>query len=222
VLEEIIHTYTWDFVQIQCNYLDWTLIDAKQQYEIVEKSGIPCIIMEPVRGGTLATLCDESQNIFKQADHDASVASWAIRYVASKPNVMVVLSGMSNEEQTRDNIKTMSEFQPITDDEQIIIDKALDVFIKSRTVPCTACRYCMPCPQGVDIPLMFKIYNHYAISKNKWEFVESYEEVGPSLQGANCIACGDCLSKCPQKIMIPNQMCEITERFVASKRELHK
>ena len=222
VLDRIIHTYKWDFVQIQCNYLDWTFQDAKRQYEIVEKAGIPCIIMEPVRGGTLATLCDESRNIFFSANPNASVASWAIRYAASKNNVLVVLSGMSNEEQTIDNIKTMTFFTPISDWEQKIIDQALDAFIKSRTIPCTACRYCMPCPSGVDIPLMFKIYNQYAISKNKWDFVESFEDASKDKHAHRCVACGACMVHCPQKIQIPDRLKEIADLYDQINLELKR
>jgi predicted aldo/keto reductase-like oxidoreductase len=222
VMDFIIQDYPWDFVQIQCNYLDWTFQDAKRLYETIEKRGIPCIVMEPVRGGTLATLCDESQAIFKAANPQASIASWAIRYVASKSNVLVVLSGMSNEEQTLDNLKTMTNFKPISSNEQLVIDKALDAFIKSRTIPCTACRYCMPCPQGVDIPLMFKIYNNYAISKHKWAFAEEYEETEESKRAVHCIACGECMPHCPQKIEIPTKMTEIAELYASIKQETAK
>lgn len=220
VLDKIIHTFDWDFVQLQCNYLDWTFQDAKKQYEIVEEYGIPCIIMEPVRGGMLATLNDEAVAIFKAANSKASVASWAIRYAASKTNVITVLSGMSNEEQTEDNIKTLSNFQPITSDDQLVIDRALDVFLKSRLIPCTECRYCMPCPQGVDIPLMFKVYNKYALSKNKREFIHLYEMVEESKRSFFCISCGECLSLCPQKIAIFDKMNEISDLYTQLKKEI--
>ncbi len=210
--------FAWDFVQLQMNYLDWTFQDAKQQYEIVERYGVPCIVMEPVRGGTLATLSEESVAIFKAADPEASVASWAIRYAASKANVMVVLSGMSNAEQTRDNIRTLSDFRPITGAEQHVIDRALEVFIQSRTIPCTSCQYCMPCPQGVNIPLLFKAYNQYAISKQKWGFLESYEEIPASDRADVCIACGQCMEHCPQKIQIPDRMKEIAEFYEKNKK----
>ncbi len=218
VLDHIIHMFAWDFVQLQCNYLDWTFQDAKQQYEIVERYGVPCIVMEPVRGGTLATLSEESAAIFKAADPEASVASWAIRYAASKPNVMVVLSGMSNEEQTRDNIQTLSAFRPISGADQRVIDRALEAFIQSRTIPCTSCQYCMPCPQGVNIPLLFKVYNQYAITKHKWDFLESYGEIPASERADQCIACGVCMDHCPQKILIPDRMKEIAEFYDKNKR----
>ncbi|MBN2300366.1 MAG: aldo/keto reductase [Acholeplasmataceae bacterium] len=218
VLDEIIHTFEWDFVQLQINYLDWSFINAKKMYEIVEDYGVPCIVMEPVRGGTLANLCDESQQIFKAYNKEVSIASWAIRYVASKPNVMLVLSGMSNMEQTIDNVKTMSSFKPITKEEQKIIDQALEVYMNSQTIPCTSCGYCMPCPHGVDIPGTFRVYNQYAISKSKWQFKKEYEENLKDKNADFCISCGDCVELCPQKIEIPNRMSEISQLFVSLKK----
>ncbi|MFH0766840.1 MAG: aldo/keto reductase [Bacillota bacterium] len=218
VLDEIIHTYKWDFVQLQLNYLDWSFQNAKKQYEIVEQYGVPCIIMEPVRGGTLAVLCEESQQIFKAKEPQKSIASWAIRYAASKSNAMTVLSGMSNLEQTQDNVKTLTDFVPITDDEQKIIDHALEVYLESQTIPCTSCGYCMPCPHGVDIPLNFSNFNEFAISKHKWEFIHKYEK---ELQDSNanyCINCGECIEKCPQQIEIPDRMNEIKELLVQLKK----
>jgi hypothetical protein len=220
MLEKIIQAYSWDFVQIQCNYLDWTFLEAKKMYEIIEKKGIPCIVMEPVRGGMLSTLSEESAQIFKKADPNSSIASWAIRYVASKPNVMVVLSGMSTEEQTKDNIKTMTDFHPVTVKDQQVIQKALNAFLKNRTIPCTSCRYCMPCPHGVDIPGSFKIYNEYAISKRKNDFVEEYQEYEKQKWNA-CIACDICKPKCPQKIFISEKMALINTLYNSIKSEKH-
>ena len=218
VLDKIIHTYEWDFVQLQLNYLDWDFIKAKKQYEIVEKYGIPCVIMEPVRGGTLANLCEESQQIFKKYNPDVSVASWAIRYAASKDNAMLVLSGMSNLEQTVDNVKTMSNFTKITEGEQKVIDQALEVYLNSQTIPCTSCGYCMPCPHGVDIPGNFRIYNQFSISKNRWNLLDEYQENLKDKNANFCISCGDCLELCPQKIEIPDRMSEISQLVVSMKK----
>ncbi len=217
VLETIIHAYEWDFVQLQINYLDWTHQDAKRQYEIVEEYGVPCIVMEPVRGGTLASLSEESRNIFKAHDPDVSIASWAIRYVASLPNVMVVLSGMSDMEQTKDNIETLTDFKPISASEQRVIDDALEAFLKKRTIPCTDCGYCMPCPEGVDIPGVFTLYNDYAISENENGFVRRYENKDGA--ASVCIDCGVCLEHCPQGIDIPARMREIESLYGRLKDE---
>ena len=219
VLDEIIHTYEWDFVQLQLNYLDWSFIKAKEMYEIVESYGVPCIVMEPVRGGTLANLSEGAQAIFKEANPNASVASWAIRYAASKPNVITVLSGMSNFEQTEDNIKTLSNFELVTEKDQKVIDKALEVYLESETIPCTSCNYCMPCPHGVEIPKNFTNYNKFAISKNKQGFVYEYEH---NLEFSNadfCISCGECVELCPQQIQIPDRMNEISSLFVETKNK---
>ncbi len=213
VLEEIIHTFEWDFVQLQLNYLDWDFQNAKRQYEIVKNYGVPVIVMEPVRGGTLATLSEEASAIFKQARPDQSVASWAIRYAASKEQVMLVLSGMSDLEQTRDNIKTMSNFEPITDKDQLVIDEALKVFLEKNTVPCTNCKYCMPCPEGVDIPAIFRIYNQYAINKYERQFVNEYEALGEDKMADLCVVCGQCMQHCPQSIEIPSRLQEIHQLY---------
>lgn len=206
VLEKVCDTYKWDFAQIQLNYLDWEMQDAKRQYEILEQRGIPCIVMEPVRGGILANPCEGSNELFKAARPDKSIASWAIRYVASLPNVLTVLSGMSNLDQIKDNVDTMTNFEPLTEADYETVEKALDVYKKKDTVPCTGCRYCMDCPVGVDIPEMFKLYNDYAVNKNKGQYQEAYHSVDESLRVHHCIACGNCVTHCPQSIEIPEQM----------------
>ncbi|MFW5794437.1 MAG: aldo/keto reductase, partial [Bacillota bacterium] len=222
VLDMIIHSYKWDFVQLQLNYLDWDFQNAKKQYEIVKEYGVPIIVMEPVRGGTLANLSEESQKILKAAKPNKSIASWAIRYAASKDNVMTVLSGMSNLDQTKDNVKTLTDFKPISKSEQKIIDKALNKFLENNTIPCTNCKYCMPCPQGVDIPTIFKSFNKYAISKYARAFIKEYEELGKEKLAENCIACGECLDHCPQIIDIPKRLAEIDKLYHELKEKYPK
>jgi len=209
VLDRIIHGHDWDFVQLQLNYLDWEFQDARRQYDIVTGYGVPVIVMEPVRGGLLATLSEEAVSILKAAEPDRSVASWAIRYAASKQNVMVVLSGMSNEEQVSDNLATMTAFRPIDAKDEEVLHRALEAFLKNRTIPCTACQYCMPCPNGVDIPRIFRIYNEYALHRYKRGFVADYEKIAPEHRAEACVWCGECLTHCPQKIMIPERLAEI-------------
>jgi predicted aldo/keto reductase-like oxidoreductase len=219
VLNEIIHSYKWDFVQLQLNYLDWDFQNSKKQYKIVEDYGVPIIVMEPVRGGTLASLSEDSRKILKDAKPNQSIASWAIRYAASKDNVMTVLSGMSNLEQTKDNVDTLINFEPISSDDQKVINKALKVFLENNTIPCTNCKYCMPCPHGVDIPGVFKTYNKYAISKFERAFIKEYEDLGKEKLAENCIACGECLDKCPQSIDIPKRMEEIDKIYHELKKK---
>lgn len=210
ILERIIDRYPWDFVQIQLNYLDWEHQDAKRQYEIIEAKGIPCIIMEPVRGGTLADLCEESNRMFKAYDQEHSVASWAIRYAASLPNVMTVLSGMSDLEQVKDNIETLNNFTALNDKEYEIINTAKDIYMAKTTIPCTGCRYCMDCPRGVDIPEMFHIYNEYLIGNYVPGYRDAYNVLGDK-SAKSCVGCKKCMEHCPQKIDIAGRMKEICD-----------
>lgn len=206
VLRHICDTYQWDFAQIQLNYLDWEMQDAKQQYEILTERGIPVVIMEPVRGGVLANPCEASNEVFKAARPDKSVASWAIRYAATLPNVLTVLSGMSNIEQVMDNVSTMTPFEPLTEKDYQVIEEAVDLYKKKDTVPCTGCRYCMDCPFGVDIPKMFSIYNKYAVQKDEEDYWEEYRAQPESEWADKCQACGACMEQCPQHIQIPDKM----------------
>ena len=213
VLEEIAKSHPWDLVQIQLNYLDWELCRSREQYEILTKLGIPISIMEPLKGGTLVNLPPESKAIFEKADPDASIASWGLRYVASLPNVLVVLSGMSTPEQLEDNLKTFSPFTPLSESERKVIEDALAAYRKSGAIPCTACRYCSPCPAGVDIPRNLAIHNQYKATGNIF-FAKLIYDVIPETQRASaCIGCGACKAKCPQKIEIPAYMKNIAAEF---------
>ncbi len=213
MLEEILDAYSWDFVQIQLNYYDWETQKAKEEYEMITARGLQVIVMEPVRGGALHTLCPEAIDIFKKADASVSPASWALRYAASNPAVLTVLSGMSTMEQVKDNIHTMENFKPLTAEEYAVIDKAVEAYRRSKTIPCTGCRYCMDCPAGVDIPAVFKIYNHYATTENKAQFIEEYEALGEDKHASHCVACGQCMTQCPQSIQIPDKMQEVTALY---------
>lgn len=219
VLEKVIDKYPWEFVQIQLNYLDWELQDAKRQYEIIKSRGIQCIIMEPVRGGALADLCPEANRLLLQAQPDKSIASWAIRYAASLDNVLTVLSGMTSMEQVQDNVATLSKFAPLTDTERSVLDKALDVYKKKDTVPCTGCRYCMDCPFGVDIPGVFAAFNEYVIDRKEQPFLEAYAALEKEKASAEyCKSCGKCMKLCPQAIEIPEKMGLIAGRVSELKK----
>jgi predicted aldo/keto reductase-like oxidoreductase len=221
LLSKTVETYDWDFGQIQLNYMDWLTMEAKEQYEILTNKNIPVIIMEPVKGGTLAKLPPDVEAIFKSAEPNASIASWAIRYAASLENVLTVLSGMSDMAQVKDNIKTIKNFKPLTDAERKVIDKALKLYIKSKTVPCTGCRYCMPCPAGVYIPKIFGLYNNYLSSKknpnDEHAFKEAYRGLGADKQASKCVSCKQCEPKCPQHLAISNELNTIN-RFVTDKK----
>jgi predicted aldo/keto reductase-like oxidoreductase len=215
-LEKVLESREWDFVQIQLNYIDWDTLDAKSQYESLVRRGIPALIMEPVRGGALANLGEKAACILREADADASQASWAIRYAASLPGVMTVLSGMSNPEQLEDNLKTMTDFRALSDEEREVLERAAAAYRASGTIPCTGCGYCMDCPVGVDIPRVFSAYNHYRTVRLSNEtsadivFRNTYTRVLSEPQKAhNCVSCEKCVEHCPQGIDIPKFMKDI-------------
>jgi predicted aldo/keto reductase-like oxidoreductase len=222
LLRKLVDEHEYDFAQIQLNYADWELQGAKEQYEILAAKKIPVHIMEPVRGGALATLNSEAIRIFKEADPAASPASWAIRYAASLPAVQVVLSGMTTMEQLKDNIAVMSPLQPLTERERTIVGKALTAYRKGATVPCTGCRYCMDCPSGVNIPKVLAAFNgrEYFASVNDpgtdFHFIVDYGLLKEEEQAKYCVSCGQCTERCPQHIDIPywlKQTVELYERL---------
>jgi predicted aldo/keto reductase-like oxidoreductase len=202
----------FDFAQIQLNYLDWELQDSKELYRILAEKEIPIHVMEPVRGGALAKLCDQAIEIFKKANPSASPASWALRYAASFPDVQVVLSGMSDMEQLTDNIKTFSPFTPLSEAERRVIDMALAAYRETAPVPCTSCRYCMDCPAGVEIPKNLAVYNNYErMMAEKHPMAEflfkmEYGLLKAEEQAGTCISCGQCKERCPQHIDVPGWM----------------
>ncbi len=209
LFRKLIAEHPWDFTQIQLNYLDWHDSDARGLYEAATERNVPVIVMEPVRGGTLAELNAAATKILKTAKPDASNASWAIRFAASLPNVLTVLSGMTTPEQVADNLHTMTGFQPLSSRENQTLDEAVSAFRSSGTIPCTGCRYCMDCPFGVDIPRVFAAYNHFCIHQYPDAYVNDYRAIPESNQAHHCVACGACVPKCPQKIDIPVFMKEI-------------
>lgn len=210
-LEQIVARNHWDFAQIQLNYIDWVATRADRQYEILEKAGVPIIIMEPVRGGALAVLCEEAAALLKDANPEASLASWAMRFAASLPGVLCVLSGMSNMEQLEDNLRTFSNLQPLNAQEKETLWKAADLYRASGVVPCTGCSYCMPCPSGVNIPRIFSVYNHYHFNHYRLNFDSNYRSLRQEEQAHHCISCGVCKRRCPQGIDIPKWMNTIAD-----------
>lgn len=214
----------WDFCQIQLNYMDWDNQNAKELYRLSEEYGVQLIIMEPVRGGSLVRLCDEAVDILKHAEPNRSIASWAIRFAASLPNVLCVLSGMSTLEQVEDNCATMTDFVPLSDTQKAILAEAVSAYNRSGTIPCTACRYCFECPKQIMIPEIFAVYNT-AASENrlpvsmgiteaeaetrKKAFLAAYDAIPEERQAHHCIRCNKCTEHCPQSIKIPDRLAEI-------------
>lgn len=206
-LENLVSNYKWDFVQLQINYYDWHEFDAKLQYDILEKYNLPCFVMEPVRGGFLSSFAPRVENHMTDYNKDASISSWAIRWVASLPNVAIVLSGMSNMKQIKDNVSTMSPFNKISDDELKVINSVVEELRKIKPIPCTSCRYCMPCPAGVNIPGIFTIYNNYKKTENAVYVKNSYlNNLQEESRAHNCVKCLACIPACPQNIDIPTEL----------------
>ncbi len=206
LFERWLKEYEWDFVQIQLNYYDWENQDAKTLYRLLEEKGIPCIVMEPVRGGSLQKLNDEARAVFSSLS-DASPASYALRFAAQLPNVLTVLSGMSDEEQVLDNIKTFSGSIPLNEAEAKAVNKAALLFRKNFAVPCTSCGYCLEaCPNDIAIPEIFTLFNEYNLSRDEQNFIQSYSKIHEDKRAELCIECGECIKRCPQKIEIPKKL----------------
>ena len=221
VFTQILNDYTWDFVQIQLNYLDWHNQGAEQLYRELERRNLPVMVMEPVRGGYLATIDSERAKPFLELEPQRSIASWAIRWVESLPQVAVVLSGMSDLQQLEDNVATMTHFEPMNEQELAAIDRVVEEIRKVNEIPCTGCRYCMDCPMGVDIPEIFSIYSQYKIFGKEKAFVQDYEEVVEHGNGAeHCVRCMACTTICPQMIAIPDKLEMIAKLYAQKKAEL--
>ena len=212
VFEEVINYRDWDFAQIQFNYMDAEEQAGTRGYELAVKKGVPLIIMEPVKGGSLSRFAEDIMGRFRQLDADASASSFALRWVGSFPGVKVILSGMSTMEQVEDNLKTFTPFKPLSQEERAVVEDVAAT-IKSRVQNgCTGCRYCMPCPAGVDIPGCFAAWNTYHMYQNynvvKWRWEK---EIGPEHQAKNCIKCGKCEAACPQKLSIREDLAKVQE-----------
>lgn len=221
VFTQILDDYDWDFVQIQLNYLDWQNQGAEQLYRELEKRNLPCMVMEPVRGGYLATLDEQRAKPFLEMEPNRSIASWAIRWVSSLPQVTVVLSGMSDMAQLEDNVAMMTNFEPMNEKELEAVAKVVEEIRKVNDIPCTGCRYCMDCPMGVDIPEIFAIYSRLKIFGKDKSFVEDYKEVMENGNGAeHCVGCQQCMNHCPQSIEIPDKLAMIHRLYLDKKAEL--
>lgn len=211
MLRKVLAAYPWDFVQMQLNYYDWYFGGAKALYDILEQANLPVMVMEPVHGGLLANLRPEAGDVLRRRDPSRSQASWAMRWVMSRPQVQVVLSGMSNMEQLTDNVATFAEAKPLTERELVAIREAARLQYDSVAVACTGCRYCCPsCPKGLDIPSLLRIYNEAKVG-GAWRLTSLLalpEEKRPTA----CIGCGACTKHCPQSFDIPGYLREMREK----------
>ncbi len=204
--EEILNYRQWDFCQIQLNYMDTQLQAGMRGYDLATARGVPLVIMEPLKGGMLAQLPQAVMEPLTQMDDAVSVASWGMRWLASLPNVKVILSGMSTMEQLEDNLATFEEARPLSQEEQegvTEVTQRLQLRLKNG---CTGCRYCLPCPAGVDIPQNFRVWNLKSVFGIKNEVRRVWEFMDEGERATHCVGCGKCLSLCPQGIAIPDQL----------------
>lgn len=228
-------TIRWDFVQIQLNYVDWKHAkevnarntDAEYLYGELEKRGIPAIIMEPLLGGRLSNVHDHIAAKLRQRQPEASVASWAFRFAGSFPGVLTVLSGMTYREHLLDNLHTYSPLIPLTEEDKLFLEETAQALLRYPTIPCNDCKYCMPCPYGLDIPGILLHFNKCinegnmpssskdaSYRKARRAFLIGYDRSVPRLRQANhCIGCNQCNPHCPQGIDIPKEMQRI-DKFV--------
>ena len=195
-----------EFVQIQLNYADWEnpVVQSGKLYEILNERKVPVIVMEPVKGGALASLRPELEQLLKDARPDASAASWAMRFVGSLPGVMTILSGMSSREQMEDNIRTFTDFEPLTDEERELIFRVRRIMLDIPLIECTSCRYCCDgCPSGIPIPDVFRAENTLKLYNQEFRPRAFYAELTRNGgKASDCIACGQCESVCPQHLPI--------------------
>ncbi len=204
----------FEVVQIQINYLDWTLQDAKKKYEVITSHGLPVIAMEPVRGGRLANVPAEAEALMKAARPGDSPAKWALRFLQGLPGIMIILSGMSTIEQAIENARTMSEYNPVTEDDKAILQKV--VWSMENIQPCTACRYCCEaCPSKLDIPRLLALSSE-AMHDGRIESINSIlSKMSDDEKPSACIACGACAPLCPQEIDIPAELAKFAG-FIAN------
>ncbi len=230
--------YHWDFVQIQLNYVDWrhaTGRNSKAEYlqGELDKRGIQSIIMEPLLGGRLSKVPQHIADRLKERNPQGSVASWAFRFAGTHPGVLCVLSGMTYMEHLQDNLKTFSPLVPLTEEEMAFLEETAILMQQYPTVPCNDCKYCMPCPYGIDIPAILLHYNKCVnageiarsindenYKKARRAYLVSYDRAVPKLrQAARCIGCNTCTSHCPQNINIPKELHRIDKYIEKLKQD---
>lgn len=219
VIERFLEKYGKDmeFCQLQINYLDWEFQNAKGKVELLKKYNIPVWVMEPVRGGKLASLAAEDEKKLKSLRPDDSIASWAFRFLLALPEVKVILSGMSDMKQVKDNIKTFEEAKPLNAEESAALDAIAREMLAKTSLPCTACRYCTShCPKHLDIPELIKLYNEHRFTGGGFIAPMVVSALAEEKRPSACIGCRSCEKVCPQQIKISEMMKDFTARLNAS------
>ena len=218
IFKDVADAYEWDLVQLQFNYADTKVQAGFESFDYAREKGLNIVIMEPLKGGSLAdSLPEELVGHFAASGYDRSPVEWAFRWLYDFPEVKIILSGMSTMEQVRENLRIFGRAVPnsMSEDEKKVMEGAMGIIEKNTAVPCTDCKYCLPCPEGVRIPMMFKLYNSYTGFSNKEKAIETYREWREREENRFtadvCIKCGVCLEKCPQGIQIPDELEKLDE-----------
>ena len=212
VFEEILRYRSWDFCQIQLNYMDTEHQAGLRGLELARSLSIPVVVMEPVKGGSLAQLPEEVAKPLQEADPEATPSRWAMRWVASQPGVAVILSGMTTMEQLEDNLDTFSPVHPLSGEEEKLVEETARRLRARLNNGCTGCRYCLPCPSGVDIPGSFQVWNNMAVYQNQRLTKRAWKNLDPEERPNQCVGCGRCETLCPQQIPIREHLAQITRQ----------
>ena len=216
VMKRFLEAYGKDmeFCQIQLNYLDWDFQDAKRKVELLDQWNIPVWVMEPLRGGKLASLAPEDEAKLKALRPDEGIPAWAFRYLQSIPSVVVTLSGMSNMEQMKENIATFETDKPLNETELVTLHAIAQGMVKKIVLPCTACHYCTShCPQGLDIPNLLSLYNEHCFTQGGFIAPMALSAIPADKQPSACIGCRSCEAVCPQGIKISEAMADFTAKL---------
>lgn len=216
VMKRFLEAYGKDmeFCQIQLNWLDWTFQGAKEKVELLKEYNIPVWVMEPVRGGKLAKLADRDESALTALRPDEKIPAWAFRFIQSVPEAVVTLSGMSNFDQVKDNIKTFEEDKPLNEKEMAELLAIADKISKKASLPCTECRYCTShCPQGLDIPGLIKLYNEHCLTGGGFIAPMALMAVPEDKKPSACVGCRSCEAVCPQQIKISEAMSDFTSKL---------
>lgn len=203
-----------EFGQLQINWLDWTFQNGKEKAELLKKYNIPIWIMEPLRGGKLANLSEEDSKLLKKMRPDENIPAWSFRFLQSIPETGVILSGMSNFEQLKENIETFKEDKPLNEKEIKTVLEIADKMTKRTSLPCTSCRYCTShCPQGIDIPMIIELYNEHCFTGGGFLAPMVLSKIPDDKKPSACIGCRSCEAVCPQQIKISEAMSDFTKKL---------